>query len=268
MYTQLMKYWLLVPDYQEVAADMEAKRVDGMVINATRMNDRRKYKVPDDGTYILKMAGPANLGYSPMIKDGFVARNGRNATEITTAHGKNAQDSFKKWNDSLDLMFKEEDGIKAKRFVDMVTNKKGNWSDEVGKKTLRLTGDKIRGLGVSAINAHLLVGYSHAMGWLRPGDIWGGGSPTNITVPGLEGSLKAGVTQLVTRAGLTIIHSGFNADTITRQNTNLRNLLNGMRDAATVDQFVLTTGAEDNHCVFALEGALFWLKVQVGLTTV
>ena len=105
-----------------------------------------------------------------------------------------------------------------------------------------------------------------AQGWIREGDVWGGGKPTNIALPGLEGSLKAGITQLVTRAGLTIIQSGFNATTITRQNTNLKNLLNGMRDAVTVDQFVLTTGTEDNYCVFVLEGALFWLKVQVGKT--
>jgi hypothetical protein len=261
-----MKYSLLVPDYQEVAPDMEAKFADGLVINATRMNDRRKFKIPDDGTYISKLAGPSNRGFSPMVKDDFVSRKGRNATEIKTVHGKNAQDSFNKWNDALDLSFKDEDGIKAKRFVDMVLNKKGNWSAAAGKKTLRLTGDKIRGRGVSAINAHLLVGYALALDWFRAGDIWGSGAPYNIAQAGLEGSLKAGITQLVTRAGLTIIASGFNAATITRQNTNIMNLLNSLRDSAKCDEFKLTTGATDTYCVFKLTEALFELHVQVVLT--
>jgi len=261
-----MKYSLLVPDYQQVAADMEAKYADGLVINATRINERRKAKIGDDGTYIAKMAGPSNIGYTPMIKDDFVSRKGRNATEIGTAHGKNAQDSFNKWNDNLELQFAEVDGIKAKRFVDNVVNKKSNWSDETGKKLLRLTGDKIRGRGVSAINAALLVGYNAALDWFRAGDVWEGGAPYNIAVAGLEGSLKMGINQQVIRAGLTIFQSGFNADTITRKNTDMMNFLNGMRDTAKCDEFKLTTGDTDTYCRFVLNGALFQLEVQVGLT--
>lgn len=261
-----MKYSLLVPDVQEVAADMEAKYADGLVINAERINNRRKYKIPDDGAYISKLAGPSNRGWTPMVDADFKARNGRNATEIKTIHSKNAQDSFNKWNNNLDLAFKEEDGIKAKRFVDMVVNKKGNWSEEVGKKTLRLTGDKVRGRGVSAINAHLLVGYDVAMDWLRQGDLWQGGEPYNIAIDGLEGSLKAGITQLVTRAGLTIIALSFNADVIERQNTNIMNFLNGMRDPLRCDEFDITTGATDTYCVFELTEGLFELHTQIVLT--
>ncbi|MBI4712743.1 MAG: hypothetical protein HY762_05515 [Planctomycetes bacterium] len=267
MFNLKMKYMLLIPDYQEVAGDMEAKYADGLVINATRINDRRKAKIGNDGTYIAKLAGPSNIGYKPMIKDTFVARNGRNATEITTAHGKNVQDSFNKWNNNLDLAFAEIGGIKAKKFTENVVNKKGNWSEETGKKLLRMTGDKIRGRGVSAINAALLVGYNLAMDWFRAGDIWQGGAPYNIARTGLEGSLKMGINQQATKAGLTIVQSGFDAATITRQNTNLMNFLNGMRDPARCDGFALTTGTEDTYCLFALDGALFQLKVQIGLTT-
>jgi len=261
-----MKYSLLVPDYQEVAADMEAKYADGLVLNATRINDRRKHKIGHDGEYIAKVAGPSNRGFSPFVNPAFKARNGRNATEIKTIHGKNAEDSFSKWNDALDLAFAEVDGVKAKRFTENVVNKKGIWSAEVGKKTLRLTGDKIRGRGVGAINAHLLVGYAVAMGWLREGDLWLGGEPYNIATDGLEGSLKAGIMQLVTRAGLTILASGFDAATITLQNTNIRNFLNGLRDPAKCDEFKLTTGPTDTYCLFKLTGALFELHTQIGLT--
>ena len=267
MYTLLMKYMLLTPDAQEVSGDMEDKFADGLVINATRINDRRKAKINNDGTYIARLAGPSNIGYTPMIKDTFVARNGRNATEVTTAQGKNIQDSFARYNDNLDSAFSEVGGVKAKRFVENVLNKKSNWSEQAGKKTLRMTGDKIRGRGVSAINAALLVGYNVAMGWFREGDIWEGGAPYDIAVAGLEGTLKMGINQLTNKAGLTIIQSGFNADTVTRQNTNIVNFLNGMRDPAQCDAFVLTKGATDTYCLFALNGALFQLEVQVGLTT-
>ncbi|MFH1226681.1 MAG: hypothetical protein V1701_02105 [Planctomycetota bacterium] len=266
MFNLKMKYTLLIPDFQEVAADMEAKYADGLVINATRINDRRKAKIGNDGTYIAKLAGPSNMGYSPMIKDTFVARNGRNATELTTAHGKNIQDSFKRWNDNLDSAFAEVGGIKAKKFTENVLNKKGNWSEKAGKKTLRLTGDKIRGRGVSAINAALLVGYNVAMDWFRAGDVWQGGAPYNIAQAGLEGSLKMGINQQAIRAGLTIFQSGFDAATIARQNTNLMNFLNGMRDPAKCDTFALTTGVDDTYCVFVLNGALFQLEVQIGIT--
>jgi hypothetical protein len=260
-----VKFDLVVPDSVEVAPDMETKYGNSLVANASIVNDRRKASLPDEGTYITKLAQPSADGFSPMVDSAFVSRRGRSATEITNAQRKNAAESFQKYNDNLDLAFATVDGVVAKRFVDAVNTRKGNWSIEAARRSLRLTGDKVRGRGVAPIAANLLTGYAIAQSWLRAGDTWGGGVPYNVAQDGLEGSLRMALNSLLVRAGLTIISSEFNATILLAQNTNIENFLNGVEDLAKANAFVQTEAAGDTYCKFKLDGNTFKLVTQVNL---
>lgn len=256
---------LVVPEFREAAGDMETKFANGLINNAAIINDRRIAKVGSDGAYISKVAGPSNAGWVGMVNPAFVAKNGRDATAIAAAHQQNGAGSFAKWNRGLDLAFATRDGVVAKDFVQKVSDKKENWTEAAGKKTLRFTGDKVRGLGVSSIIPALMIGYQPAIGWLQPADSWQAGLPYKICPDGLEGTLKAALTQMITRTGMTIVQSNFLVATITAQNTLLQSLLVGMSDGAKVDPFLLTTGATDTYCLWTMNGTSLTLKTQLVL---
>lgn len=263
-----MKVNLVVPESAEVSGDMGQKWADSLTVNAARINDRRKFKIPDDGTFISKVAVPSSQGFQGMVADNFVSRRGRNATEIKGAHAKNAQESFAKWNNNLDLAFATRDGIVAKGFVENVANKAGNWESAAGKKTLRMTGDKIRGRGVAPILAELLVGYQLAQTWLREGDAWLAGTPYKICLNGMEGALKAGLVQLITRVGLTIVQNNYDVDVMEDQNKHLENFLNAIADPTKCNTFAETTEATDTYALFVLDGNILYLKTQIVLGAV
>jgi hypothetical protein len=260
--TKLFECTLIIPENVEVSGDMGDKFVEGLTINATRINERRKAKIGSDGVYINTVATPA----SQMIDASFVSRKGRNVSEIVGAHVKNMSESFNKWNDNLNLAFAEVDGVPAKRFVDNVTNKKGNWEAAAGKKTLRMTGDRVRGRGAAAIMPELLCGYSIAQSWFRPGDVWIAGVPTKVVLAGLEGSVKASLTSLLVRCGLTIIQNNYDATIMAAHNAIIASLLTGMRDDSVCDAFKATIGANDTGVIFELVDNIFQLHAKVQLT--
>jgi hypothetical protein len=260
-----MAWELIVPESTEPAADMQEKFANGLVVNASLINDRRIAAVGSDGAFNDKVAAPSNLKWAPMVDSAFVSRAGRSAQEIKNAQGLNLQEAFQKWSDNLDLAFATVDGVVAKGFVTNVQNKKGNWSIEAGRRTLRMTGDRVRGRGVSAIASALFVGDSIAASWLRPGDTWLAGLPYDISLTGLKGTLKAGLTQLLTRAGLTIIMSGYNTTIMTNQNAFLIAALTALADPAKCDPFIATEGATDTYCKFKKVGPIFSLKCQTVL---
>ncbi len=136
---------ITVPVTVEPSGDMPDKWANGLTSNATRINDRRIQKIPDSGTFNSKVAGPSSVSFAPMVDSAFVSKKGRTAANVTRAQYKNLADGFDKWNDKLALAFATVDGVVAKRFVDQVNNSKNNWASAVASKTLRATGDRIRG---------------------------------------------------------------------------------------------------------------------------
>jgi len=257
---------LLIPDVMDVSGDMSEKWVNSLTVHAPTINARRVAKIGDAGTYAQKVSGPSNAGFSPMVDAAFISRKGRSATDIVSAHAANGAASFDKWNANLDLAFADVGGVRASRFVDNVANKSANIEAALSSKTLRLTGDKIRGRGAAAIIANLLVGYAPAQAWLREGDVWNGGVPYNIVKAGMESALKAALTQRIIQSGLSIIMSKYDAAAILAQNTLIADLLEAMSDDTLTDDFVAVPAGGSSSVVFAVTNSVLTLETVITLT--
>jgi hypothetical protein len=262
-FTKKFELKLLVPPHSEVAADMVERWATNLKNQAQIMNDRRQEKIPDDGTFIKVMAERASLEYGPMIDSGFKAKSDRSAADIRNSHTTNLEGAFDRWNDKINEAFATKDGVVAKDFKERVDNAKDRWALQVGDKTLRLTGDKIRGRGAAPIAAFYLVGDARAKAWIREGDV-GGDEPYNIARDGERASLKAAIQQRLVQGGQMIINSKFDATVITNQNTVNTTVLNGFRDPAKAEPFVVTPAADKCHCIWVKENAIFYLHVLVG----
>jgi hypothetical protein len=267
-YALKMEYKAFAPAMQEPAADMVERFGDNMSNAAEVINDRRKASVPDDGTFNTKVAGPSSRGFAPMIDSTFVSKHEHTATAIKQLQQSKLAKSFSKWNLALDYIFGTVNGVVAARFKDLVQNKKVNWAAGVADSVLRVTGDRVRGRGVSAIAAYSLVADGRVMSMLRPADIWLGGVPYNIARDGERPSVKSAVQSRLVQAALMIFASGFDAATILAQNTITASLLTGLADAAKADPFVPVIIPDVNVCSFVhdIVTAEFYLHVRVGLS--
>jgi hypothetical protein len=242
------------------------ERWNGNLKNAAPViNDRRQAKIPDDGTFIKVIAERSSLNWRPMINPAFRSKSDRSAKDITDHQATNLETAFNRWNDKINRAFATVDGVIAKVFKDDVEASKDRWALRVGEKTLRLTGDKIRGRGVAPITAYYLVGDERAKAWLREGDV-GAGDPYDIARVGERVALKAAIQQRLIQGGLAIITSKYNATTILDENTVNTALLNGLRDGAKCDPFVITPAPDKCFCVWAMDDTLLYLHIQVGLT--
>jgi len=263
----LCNFKLVIPDHVEVAADMQEKFAEVLTVNATRINDRRSYKVGTSGQFNDKIALPSAQAYAPMIDAAFVSRRGRKQAQIQFAHKKNLSQGFEQYNDGLNTAFETKDGIVAKRYVDMVQSKKQNVSRELGRKTLRFTGDRIRGLGVSPIAANLLVNEAGSQGLLRVGDEWLGGAPYMVGLPEAKSIIKQGIVQNITKLGMNIINSDFDADEIEGANDAMVIVMNALSDITLANEFTTAKAAADSYLTFETALGVFYLNCAIRLGT-
>ncbi|MBI4712965.1 MAG: hypothetical protein HY762_06675 [Planctomycetes bacterium] len=256
---------LYVPVTWEPAGDMPIRWRDNLKNAAQVLYDRLSAKIPDDGTFINEMATPANKAYKGMLNPAFVSKRGRTVQGIGDAHAKNMGKKFAKWFSHLGNAFATVDGVVAKLFKDKVDNAIDNWATEVSDKTIRLTGDKIRGRSVAPIAAFYLVGDERAGGWTRPDDLVDG-APYNITSDLERNALKAAVQQRLLQGGVMVINSEYQPAVIAEQNTINASLLTKLRDLAKADAFVVTPASDKCFCAWAMDDNLMYLHLQVGLT--
>jgi hypothetical protein len=257
---------LYVPVTWEVSGDMPERWADGLKVNAERINDRRQAKIPDDGTFILRMADPAAKGYALYVPAGYVSRRGRPSEAIRGTHAENLGRAFNNWNDKINRAFATVDGVIAKVFKDQVDNAKVRWALAVADKVLRFTGDRIRGRSVAPIAAYYLVGDARAQGWIRESDL-ADGAPYNITTPREITAVKAAIQQRIIQGGQLVVNQGLQPAAILAENTVNAALLTKLRETARCDAFVATPAPDKCFCSWALDGSgLLYLHLQVGLT--
>lgn len=243
---------ITVPTSVEVAGDMPNKWADGLTNNAERINDRRIAKIPDEGVFQSKVAVPSTNKFSPMIDSAFVSNSGRNQANIIRAQYKNLANSFDDWDAKLALAFATVDGVVAKRFVDQVNNSKDRWATVMAVKTLRATGDKIRGtiLGQALYwmtgdyRAHQMTNHLEIVA----------GAPYDMTHAGLKSAFKAGFMGKAVQALILILNADFNAAEIVAQNVHMSAICNHNRDDTVIPvkpfQPAATAGATDSICLF------------------
>jgi len=252
---------LWIPD--SVAADpsMADKWEEVLKALAPLINQRRQAKIPDEAAYQSNLAEPAIQAWNGFVNPGFRSKHGRTQQEILNAHDSNIQDSFEDWKTKLDQMFATVDGVVAKRFKDQVSATKGLWSRMTGKKTLRITGDGIRGLGAGAIAGYWLIGEQRAASMLRPQDNGLVGGPFRICQIEMVQFMQPALTQGLIRGAMAILDSKFDSAEIAAVNATINHFVQSLVDPA-LGMIPFATGA-DSHLDFVKVGANLKLSIQV-----
>lgn len=259
------KVRLHIPEIFPVRDDMADKWADGQVRNARLVYQRLIDKIPDAGAFNQKLAIPSNLRFAPYVPDAFISTNERNATAIRDAHYKNLLTAYKHWRNKLTFMFETVNGVEAKRFKDQVIGTKDSWAFRASTKSMRFTGDRVRGKGAGPIAAFWLTDDSSASGLLREGqDELLAGAPYNIALEYGRTSLRSALVARLTQAGMLIVNSDYNSDVILKQNTVTAQLLTGLSDPAKVDPFVGAPAPDKSYCSFVkVPDGPFYLEIQV-----
>ncbi|MBA7632070.1 hypothetical protein ES703_39612 [subsurface metagenome] len=239
----VMDIKITVPTSVEASGDMPDKWAAGLTNNAELINDRRKAKIPDEGTFQSLVAVPSSNKFTPMVDAAFVSKTGRNKANIDRAQYKNLADNFNHWNDKLDLAFDTVDGVAAKRFKDQVNNSKDNWATEVAAKTLRATGDKIRGRILDQA-LFWMTGDYRANQMTNHMEVVAG-APYSFVGAGYEGAWKASIMGKTVGALISILTADFLAAEIAAQNAIITNITSAIRNAP-IKPFVVGGGATDS----------------------
>ncbi len=263
MPTVVSKVQLAINNAQPVTDEMKANWLNGLVNKATYLYQQLRAKITGPAKYEEMIGDSSNRKYTPMIDPSFVSKSERSKTDIVTMQGANLKNSYNKWDTKLALSFETVDGVEAKHFKNQVNNSADTWSEQMGKKTLRMTGDKVRGRGPAAIAGYWLTGEPDASGMLREGaDVIISGGPVNVARAGLRTALRSGLTHKLTQAGILITESGFDSVVITALNTQINDFINGLQNAAYV-AFQPTVDPLKSYCLFIWEAPIFRLEIQV-----
>jgi len=252
-----------IPNAQPVSDAMADRWANGLINNAAYLHQQMRTKIPDAGVFEKLLADGSNKKWRPMIDPAFVSGSERSSGDIITAQGANLKAAYDKWDTKVALAFETVDGVEAKRFKDQVQNSKDNWITQVEKKTLRMTGDKVRGLGAAPIAGYWLTGDLRASGLLRENtdEVLKGG-PVNVARSSLRTMLKAGLIQKLVQSGVLITNAGYAPAVISAHNTVINDFIKGLQDAAYVD-FQPTIDPVKSYCVFVWEEPIFRLEIQV-----
>lgn len=256
---------LYVPEHYEVAADMVERWAGNLKNSAQTLYDRLTEKISHDEAFISQIAGRATQEFRNFVNPAYITKGSRSADDVKNTHKTNLTTAYDRWNDKLSDVFATKDGITAKDFKAKVDAAKDRWALKVGAKTLRLTGDKIRGRSVAPIAAFFLAGDLKAIGWLKPSDS-AAGTPYDISRPSEASSLKALIQQRLVQGGMMVINSEYEASVILAQNTTNAAVLNGLRDTTKCDPFVNTPAPDKCFCSWAMDGNILFLNIQVGVT--
>lgn len=239
---------LTIPTSLEAAADMPTKWAGGLTNNAELINNRRKAKISNEGAFQTKVAAPSSRAWEPMVDAAFVSKAQRNKDNIVRAHYKNLANNFNHWNDKLDLSFAEVDGVFASRFKDQVNNSKDNWATAVAQKTLRITGDKIRGRLGSQIG-FWMTDDPRADQMVNGLTLIDGG-PYDGIFPGLQGAFKSAAMGLILSTFTRILYADFLAAELLIQNEILKDFALHFRNTFgpvdLVKPYVVAGGATDS----------------------
>ncbi|MDI6733305.1 MAG: hypothetical protein QME51_05500 [Planctomycetota bacterium] len=263
MSTNIFWLHLAVLSVNEPSGDMPDKWADGLKVNATRMNERRKEVIGSPAEFLDKLAGPSHTGWAPMLNPGFVSKSERDADAIKNAHKSNLENSYDDYSDKLDLAFETVDGVEAKRFKEATDNTKHIWSNAVTSGVLRFTGDKIRGRGPAATAPYWMTNYNKAESMLRDVDILIEGAPYDISKAGQRPTFRTAIQQKLIQAGMQIVQSGYLAAVITAQNTIIKDILNSLYDPTKCAVFAVADDPATSFCGYVKTGDNFILNVRV-----
>ena len=257
---------IYVSENVEVAGHMPGLWAQRMGDSAGLIKDKLDEIFGDEDTFIKTLVKPSEDGFRPLIDSSFVSKSERSSQNIRSARRENMVQSYPKWKAALNKAFETIDGVVGKVFRDKVLAAKDRWALKMGSGMLRLTGDKVRGLGPAPVAAYYLVGDNRAKDWTGPAGT-SNGEPYNIARDRERTSFKAALLNRLIQGGLMVIKSEFDSAEITVQNTINASLLNGLRDPLKCDAFVAAPAVDKCFCAWKRDDeGNFILHVQVGIT--
>lgn len=259
----ITKLRLLVTEYPIPPDYISEQWAEGLKTNASRTNQKLKQVINNQQAFETKLSGAAKLGWKDVINPAFKSKSGLGVEQIKDAFGSNLTSSYDKWNSGLEYAFETVNDEEAKRYKDKVDQAKESFAIGMANRTLRMTGDKINGRGASPIAVMWLTGELIAKSLLRPGDDLIKGEPVDISKAGMRSTMKAALTGRITQSGIIVIRSGYDATTITNENTNLCATVTALTDNLVYEDFAEPIVITKSHLGFEVVNNTLYLVVQV-----
>ena len=243
--------------------DMSAKRVTNLRAHAETFNQHRKVRLPDEGAYAQILATPAADKFKSTVSFPGSTQGDRNGADIYAMQRGKILRSYNRYNDALDAVFAEEDGVIAKRYIQAVEEKQSNWDEEAARTTLRFTGSRARGRQVASVMGDWLTGDKKTTGRLPEGAQVLAGGPYDIATADLKASLRTALTQLLIQSGIIITESGYDPAMFIRHNGRIKSLLEKLSDITKATDWVTTRLADKSYCVWFVEDGQLNLETQI-----
>ncbi|MBI4834893.1 MAG: trypsin-like peptidase domain-containing protein [Planctomycetes bacterium] len=235
---------------------------NGLSNNAGKLIDRLQAVIPDEVSYLSRLAEPAQQEYQKVLDPSFISRKGKNKAKINTTQAYKIKKAWTKYLKNLNFMFETIDGVVAKRFKDKVDSSKEAYAERLSETTLSLTGIKSLESGPARIAVYWLTGDSKAKGLMRASDEYVVPSePFNVTTVEKRNSLRALVMSRLIQSGMAIMHSSLSKPLIDELNLLDNSLVQGMIDPALGLESFAPGGA--SHLDFVKENGQLFLEVKV-----
>lgn len=236
---------------------------ESLKLNLPRIIEKMRAKIPDLKAYLENLANPASAGWRNMINPLFKSRSGSDADSIRDSQRSNLGRSYQKFDTSLSHIYETIDEEVAKRYKEAIDNKKDLFAEGMGDRTLRFTGDKIRGKGVAPLAAFWLAGDITTVDLLRPADKVLYGGPVDIAKDSLSPQLKSGLVGRLIQSGMAIVYSNMDATRIATENATINRFVSAMRDEAVYEEFLEPLAPLKSHCGYFMRDGQLYLQIQV-----
>jgi len=252
-----------IPDFHPASEEMTKRWVKGTIDNAVFACKQLRSRIPDRGAFEKVVADGSIKKWQPLIDSNFVSESERSSRDIMILQGANIKTAYNKWDNKVAHLYEPINGEEAMRFKEKVHRCRNLWANQVQRKTLRMTGDKVHGVGAGPIAAYWLTGLLKASGLLRENsdEVLKGG-PVNVVSENMRTNFRAALVPKLTQSGVLIINSGYAPETIKHQNTVINDFISGLQRNSYAE-FQPTIDPAKSYCVFIWEEPLFRLEIQV-----
>ncbi|MBI4834627.1 MAG: hypothetical protein HY811_07410 [Planctomycetes bacterium] len=221
---------LEIPALYKPAGDVAQKWAQNLAEQAELVENRLMKALPDEASFQEKLATPAAEQWPAFMSDTYRTKRGRVKQSVVKTFAKNIQNAYDSWVKRISRVFEVTDGVKAKRFKDAVLDSQERVADVLRKKALRLTGDRVHGIGAAAIACFWMTGEPTIAGKLRQGDQLIDGNPYRICREEFIQSFRSALMNRLIQAGMLISNTEYDTAVISAQNSVTNNLVQGMID--------------------------------------
>ena len=216
---------------------------EAMILNASRINQKRKRKIPDQPRYEQKIVGASIKSWGKFIDKDFISRSGLTKSNIVSKHTKAISEGYHKWAKHLDEAFAKEDGVDCKKFKEKVAEAAERYAEKA-RLSMAFTGDKVSGYGCNAVVIFWIANDPRVPDMIGPGDHMDG-KPVDIIRPGLVAAFKCGMTSILNQGGNMIAKANLSEAAIHHENVRNNDFLAGLQDSAKYEKF---TPGGASHC--------------------